>query len=350
MQHELATKESHKAQRVLQEQRKAAKPHSQLIASAKRVWSMARQKNIAQTERRKHVRDLLDIVTGKVKELVLKHDASRIIQTIVRYGGQKERDQVAGELKGHYKELAQSKYSKVSITVQVSLSYSNSKSGLKFLVTKLIRFCPTHRVSILHEFQSHVLKLLLHREASSVLADAFELYTNAYERSILLRDFYGKEAALFSTSRGTAQDIETAKKGLRGLLDGVEGDRRKRLLAALKESLTTMWVYHLRAISWTLTLRRFNNPDKGTVTHAIVHRALWELLNAVDSIEEESEQEKLRREIFERLVVEHVCADQRANSYASCQDILAEMVHTKDGSRAVREFIAQGTAKVGPLV
>ena len=30
----------------------------------------------------------------------------------------------------------------------------------------------------------------------------------------------------------------------------------------------------------------------------------------------------------------------------SCQDTLAEIVHTKDGSRVVREFIAQGTAKV----
>ena len=30
----------------------------------------------------------------------------------------------------------------------------------------------------------------------------------------------------------------------------------------------------------------------------------------------------------------------------SCQEFLAEMVHTKDGSRVVREFIAQGTAKV----
>ena len=28
------------------------------------------------------------------------------------------------------------------------------------------------------------------------------------------------------------------------------------------------------------------------------------------------------------------------------QDILAEMVHTKDGSRVVREFLAQGNAKV----
>lgn len=182
----------------------------------------------------------MDIVTGKVKDIVFKHDASRIIQTIVRYGGQRERDQVAGELKGHYKVLAQSKYSKVSVTIQGSSSYSNSESTSKFLVTKLIRFCPAHRVSILLEFQSHVRKLLLHREASTVLADAFELYANAYERSILLRDFYGKEAVLFTTSRGTAQDIETAKKGLRGLLDGVEGDRRKRLLAALKENLTSM--------------------------------------------------------------------------------------------------------------
>lgn len=31
----------------------------------------------------------------------------------------------------------------------------------------------------------------------------------------------------------------------------------------------------------------------------------------------------------------------------SCQELFAEMVHTKDGSRLVREFIARGTAKVG---
>ena len=80
-----------------------------------------------------------------------------------------------------------------------------------------------------------------------------------------------------------------------------------------------------------------------------MHRALWELLNTIDSIEEESEREKLRREIFERLV-ELICVYPHSNSHASCQDVLAEMVHTKDGSRAVREFIVQGTAKVRFLV
>lgn len=32
-----------------------------------------------------------------------------------------------------------------------------------------------------------------------------------------------------------------------------------------------------------------------------------------------------------------------------CQELLAEIVHTKDGSRVVREFVARGTAKVNSL-
>ena len=79
---------------------------------------------------------------------------------------------------------------------------------MKFLVSKLIRFCPAHRTSILEEFRGHVLRLILHREASSVLADVFELWGNAYERSILLQDFYGKEASLFTVTKGSDEEKE----------------------------------------------------------------------------------------------------------------------------------------------
>ncbi|KAK7045679.1 Pumilio y domain member 6 [Paramarasmius palmivorus] len=287
-----AARESHKAQKALHEQRKAAKPHSQLLSDAKRIWSLARQKNIPASERQKHIKDLMNVIRGKVKDIVFKHDASRIVQTVVKYGQTAERNAIAEELKGKYKELAQNKYS-------------------KFLVTKLIRFCPSHRASMLLEFQGHVLKLLLHREATSVLADAFELYANAYERSILLREFYGKETALF-TSTSNDQEKEKAKKGLLGVIEGADKERRKRTLAAVKEALDSI----------------FNNPDKGAITHAIVHRATWEYLAAINEIPEETEREKLRREIYE-----------------VCQDVLPEMVHTKDGSRVVREFLAQGSAK-----
>ncbi|KAF8801167.1 ARM repeat-containing protein [Phlegmacium glaucopus] len=288
-----AARESHKAQKIVQDQRRAAKPHSSLLTEAKKVWSLARQKNIPSSERQKHVKDLMSVIRGKVKDIVFKHDASRIVQTAVKHGGQKERDEIAAELKGKYRELAQNKYS-------------------KFLVTKLIRLCPSQRTSILLEFQSHVLRMLLHKEASSVLADAFELYTNAYERTILLREFYGKEASLFTITRGSEEDKERAKKGLTGVLEGADTERRRRILGSVKDNLITI----------------FNNSDKGAVTHAVVHRALWEYLSTVNTLSDETESEKLRREMFD-----------------SCQEVLAEMVHTRDGSRVVREFLAQGTAK-----
>ncbi|KAG6864031.1 hypothetical protein C0991_000937 [Blastosporella zonata] len=292
----MSSRESHKVQKALHEQRRAAKPHSTLLADAKRVWSLARQKTIPTAERQKHIQDLMNVIRGMVKDIVFKHDASRIVQTVVKYGGQKERDEVAQELKGKYKELAQNKYSK----------------NLKFLVTKLIRLCPAHRTSILMEFQTNVLRLLLHREASSVLADAFELYANAYERTLLLRDFYGKETMLFSMTGGSDEEKERARKGLKGVLEGADIERKRRVLAALKENLVTI----------------FNNPDKGAVTHAVVHRALWEYISALGNLPDEAERDKLRHEMFE-----------------TCQEVLAEMVHTKDGSRVVREFLALGTAK-----
>lgn len=44
---------------------------------------------------------------------------------------------------------------------------------------------------------------------------------------------------------------------------------------------------------------RLNNSDKGAVTHAVVHRALWEYLSYLVELENEVEREKLWKEIFE---------------------------------------------------
>jgi hypothetical protein len=52
---------------------------------------------------------------------------------------------------------------------------------------------------------------------------------------------------------------------------------------------------------------RFNNSDKGAVSHAIVHRVLWEYLVAINDIDDESEREKLRRDMFETYVSPLLC-------------------------------------------
>ncbi|KAF8671507.1 hypothetical protein RHS04_08295 [Rhizoctonia solani] len=283
-----ASREGHKAQKELQAQRRASKPHSALLVEAKRVWALARKIDIPRAERQKHIEELMNVLRGNVQDIVFKHDASRIVQTLVKYGGQKERDEVAAELKGKYRDLAQNKYG-------------------KFLVTKLIRYCNAHRTAILSEFHNHVIRLLLHREASPIIADTFDLYASTGERNLLLRDFYGKEVALFDSA-----SIQTG--GLRAALEHAAPERRKRILASVAETL----------------MQIFNNPDKGAVSHSIVHRVLWEYLNELALLEDSDKEdvERLRRELFD-----------------TCQELLAEMVHTKDGSRAVREFIARGTAK-----
>jgi pumilio homology domain family member 6 len=48
------------------------------------------------------------------------------------------------------------------------------------------------------------------------------------------------------------------------------------------------------------TIFSFNNSDKGAVTHAVVHRALWEYLSTINVLSDETESEKLRREMFDR--------------------------------------------------
>ena len=108
-------------------------------------------------------------------------------------------------------------------------------------MTKLIRYSSTYRPSILLEFRGSAVRLLLHRESSSVIADAYELHANAFERALLLQDFYGKEVALFSSTSNIQNLDENKKKqikmGLAGVLLNADPEKRKRILAAVKENI-----------------------------------------------------------------------------------------------------------------
>ncbi|KAG8939276.1 pumilio domain member 6, partial [Tulasnella sp. 408] len=278
--------ESHALQRQQAKERRLTRPNGGMIVEAKKNWELARQHNLSKQERQKHINDLMETVKGKVKDVVTKHDASRVIQTLVKYGSQSQRDTVAHELQGAYRDLIQSRYS-------------------RHLVLKLIRCCPSLRPQIFSEFHGHVIRLLLHRDATDIISSAFTDYASPQERNLLIRDFYGKEVALFDSDKLKAG-------GLKAVMDEADDARKGRIMSALKSSLT----------------RIFENPDKGAVGHPVVHRALWEYLQEVSRLPTAEEQAKARSEMFE-----------------NCHELLAEMAHTKDGSRAVREFVAWGSAK-----
>jgi pumilio homology domain family member 6 len=173
-------------------------------------------------------------------------------------------------------------------------------------VAQIAQLCPSHRTALILELKGQVIRLLLHREASRVVADIYELHANAYERALLLREFYGRETMLLSGSvtAGSDEDKMRARKGLKGVLEDADVAKRKRVLSAIKENLDLMYVkrYILTDQTNANIVNRFNNPDKGSVRYAIVHRAFWEYLSEVNGIPDETERDKLRYEAFERSV------------------------------------------------
>jgi pumilio family protein 6 len=151
----------------------------------------------------------------EVQDLMLvRHTALMRRLQIVKHGGKKEREAVAVELKGRFLELIQSKYS-------------------KFLVAKLIRLAPTARPSIIAELLPNLPRLILHREASQIVEDAFALWCSGKERNSMMRPWWGKEGGLFY------EDSEG--KGIKGLIEAEKDEaRRGRVADSIKGYLKVM--------------------------------------------------------------------------------------------------------------
>ena len=78
-------KEAHAKQKQLAAERKAAKPLADEVQRTKKLWEKLRRKShVPKEERKQLVDELYSIITGKVKDFVLKHDAVRAVQTAIR--------------------------------------------------------------------------------------------------------------------------------------------------------------------------------------------------------------------------------------------------------------------------
>ncbi|KAJ5098873.1 hypothetical protein N7532_005874 [Penicillium argentinense] len=187
-----ASRESHAKQKVLQQERKAAKPNAAMIERSKKLWEQLRRKSHVPLEQRKKlIKELFEIIIGRVRDFVFKHDSVRVIQTALKYGNLEQRKQIAQELKGNYRELAQSRYG-------------------KFLVGKLIVHGDTEtRDMIIPEFYGHVKRLIRHPEGSWILDDIYRTVATKEQKTRLLREWYGPEFVLFQDEKEVTADLPT---------------------------------------------------------------------------------------------------------------------------------------------
>ncbi|KAK3310303.1 armadillo-type protein [Chaetomium strumarium] len=192
-----SSREAHAKQKQLAQERKAAKPLADEVHRTKKLWEKLRRKShVPKEERQQLVEELYSIITGRIKDFVLKHDAVRAVQTAIKYSTPEQRKQIAKELQGAYAQLAESRYA-------------------KFLIGKLlVQNDEEIRDLIIPEFYGKVRKLINHPEASWILDDIYRGVATKEQKARMLREWYGPEFALFAPGAG-----EEVTADLRKILD-----------------------------------------------------------------------------------------------------------------------------------
>ncbi|CAH0050010.1 unnamed protein product [Clonostachys solani] len=219
-----SSRESHAKQKQLALERKAAKPLADEVHRTKKIWEKLRIKSsVPKDERQKLVEELFTIITGRMRDFVLKHDAVRAVQTAIKYSNVAQKKVIAKELQGAYAQLAESRYA-------------------KFLIGKLlVQNDEEIRDMIIPEFYGKVRKLINHPEASWILDDIYRTVATKQHKAILLREWYGPEFALREMTQGKDEDAtadlksilskEPSKRGpiMKGLFDMINSLVQKKM-------------------------------------------------------------------------------------------------------------------------
>jgi len=190
----VSSREAHARQKQLEKERKAAKPLAEELARTKQLWETLRRKShVPKEQRQKLIEELYSIITGRIKDFVLKHDAVRAVQTAIKYATPTQRRQIAKELQGSYAQLAESRYA-------------------KFLIAKLlVQNDEEIRDMIIPEFFGKVRKLINHPEASWILDDIYRTVATKQQKAQMLREWYGPEFALFKPEKGAEATADLSK-------------------------------------------------------------------------------------------------------------------------------------------
>jgi len=275
--------ESRHAAKKLKIERQGHRPHAETVVAAKKVWEMARRRDLKPEARARPLQELLALLKGKYKELILKHDASRMVQTCVKYGSTEDRLSIAQELQGSFVNITKSKYG-------------------KYIVRRLLQFCPSMRRIIASEFQGQVVKSLRHVDASSVMEALYSEYMNAKEKNALLLEFYGPEYELLQKSR-KYQKQETDLAAVPLLSEIVTKGAEKRI-SAMK--------YLREAID--------NLTNKNLFQHSLIHRLMLEY-------------------------VTYESVNKVQDWIGTFEDKFVEILHTFEGARVVCRCLAAATSK-----
>jgi pumilio homology domain family member 6 len=105
---------SNAQKRDVRKERQSHRRHADAVAEAKILWNKLRVKSNTPEDTKELMDQVMSLIRGKVAEIALQHDASRVVQAAIQFGSDSERRELLNELcaseEGSLVELAKIQY------------------------------------------------------------------------------------------------------------------------------------------------------------------------------------------------------------------------------------------------
>lgn len=268
--------------------KKSGKKFGEVVEEAKKVWEEARKTELSAEERAPLLAKLFDLLGKKLQAVVLRHEASRVVQTMLKYGTAEQREQIAEAL--------------TPITCELALSHYG-----KYLLMKLLRYgVKDVRVQVIRHMQKKMAKLLTNKESAHVLEYIFSELTGK-RRLAFMKELYGPAFAVFYNPQLAAGAAASSDQDELSLVELIRGSTDK--------SLQRMTVQHLE-----LLMSRMLHKGPPIIEFSILHKLMRDYFTLID--------------------------DRRRRDFAGeLREMAVHILHTTDGSWLAAQAVRYATPK-----
>lgn len=84
--------------RQLKKERQSHRRHADTVTEAKVLWNKLRVKSNTPDDTKELMEQVMTLIRGKVNEITLQHDASRVVQAAIQFGDEEQRKELLKEI------------------------------------------------------------------------------------------------------------------------------------------------------------------------------------------------------------------------------------------------------------
>jgi len=135
--------------RQVRKERQATRRHAESVTDAKVLWNKLRLKTNSKQDTKKLMEQVMDLIRGKVREIALQHDASRVVQAAIQFGSDQQRKEILTEIcesEGSLAEMAKIQYAHFCCLKFIKYC-SRDDASVKMIVKVRIRIFQIFMVS-----------------------------------------------------------------------------------------------------------------------------------------------------------------------------------------------------------